>query len=75
MAKRLSSLRDAIGDAMRRPAARVHVLWLTHRDGQGLVEYSLLLALLVLVVIGILSIVGNTISGVWYQRILDSWPD
>ncbi|NWG19712.1 MAG: hypothetical protein HXY39_05225 [Chloroflexi bacterium] len=59
---------------MRQPVARVHAQWLAHSSGQGLVEYSLLLALIVLVVIGIVSVMGHTVSGLWYQRILDRWP-
>jgi hypothetical protein len=43
-------------------------------EGQGLVEYSLLLALIALVVIGIVAVMGQTVSGLWYQRILDRWP-
>ncbi|HMO56758.1 MAG TPA: hypothetical protein PKA05_04890 [Roseiflexaceae bacterium] len=42
--------------------------------GQGLVEYSLLLLLIVLVCIGIVTILGQTVSGVWYDRIINSWP-
>ena len=36
-------------------------------DGQGLVEYALILVLIAIVVIGILSIVGNRVSTVFSQ--------
>jgi len=54
--------------------ARVHTWRLLDNEGQGLVEYSLLLALIALVVIGIVAVMGQTVSGLWYQRIIDSWP-
>jgi Flp pilus assembly pilin Flp len=54
--------------------ARVHTWRLLDNEGQGLVEYSLLLALIALVVIGIVAVMGQTVSGLWYQRILDRWP-
>jgi Flp pilus assembly pilin Flp len=53
---------------------RVHTWRLLYNEGQGLVEYSLLLALIALVVIGIVAVMGQTVSGLWYQRILDRWP-
>ena len=74
MMQRLSALRDTIDDALRQPVARVYAQCQAYGDGQGLVEYSLLLALLVLVVIGIITLMGNTVSTLWYQRIIDSWP-
>lgn len=42
--------------------------------GQGLVEYGLILVLIAVVCIGILTTVGTTVSGLWYQRIIDSLP-
>lgn len=74
MKRRLSTLYAAIDDAVCRMAARMQTWRLLHAEGQGLVEYSLLLALIVLVVIGIVSVMGNTVSGLWYQRIIDRWP-
>ena len=64
----------AIDDALCRLVARVHTWRLLYNEGQGLVEYSLLLALIALVVIGIVAVMGQTVSGLWYQRILDRWP-
>ncbi len=74
MERRLSALYAAIDGMACQMAARVQAWRLLHGEGQGLVEYSLLLALIVLVVIGIISVMGNTVSSLWYQRIIDSWP-
>ncbi len=74
MERQHSSWRAAIDDALCRFAVRVHSWHLLSNEGQGLVEYSLLLALITLVVIGIVAVMGQTVSGMWYQRILDRWP-
>jgi hypothetical protein len=74
MERRLSPWYTAIDDALCYLAARAHTWRLLHGEGQGLVEYSLLLALIALVVIGIVAVMGQTVSGLWYQRILDRWP-
>ncbi len=39
--------------------------------GQGLVEYSLLIAFLVIVVVGILTLVGRTLCTTWYVKLVD----
>ena len=36
-------------------------------DGQGLVEYALILVLIAIVVIGVLTILGGKVSGVFSQ--------
>lgn len=36
-------------------------------EGQGLVEYALILVLIAIVVIGILTILGNRVSGVFSE--------
>ena len=36
-------------------------------EGQGLVEYALILVLIAIVVIGILTLLGNRVSGVFSQ--------
>jgi hypothetical protein len=41
---------------------------------QGLVEYSLLLLLIVVVCIAIVTMLGQTVSEAWYQKILDTFP-
>ena len=40
--------------------------------GQGLVEYSLILLLMAIVVIGIMTTVGQTICGNWYTEIMNN---
>jgi len=42
------------------------------RAGQGLVEYSLILLLMVIVVIGIMTTVGQTVCGNWYTQIMNN---
>ncbi len=74
MKRRQATLYAAIDDAVCRMAAHVQTWRLLRVEGQGLVEYSLLLALIVLVVIGIVAVMGNTVSGMWYQRIIERWP-
>ena len=74
MERQHSSWYAANDDELCRLVARVHAWRLLCNEGQGLVEYSLLLALIALVVIGIVAVMGQTVSGLWYQRILDRWP-
>jgi Flp pilus assembly pilin Flp len=42
-------------------------------SGQGLVEYGLILVLIMVVCVGILTMVGQTISTVWYDQILQAF--
>lgn len=44
-------------------------------SGQGLVEYSLILALIALVVVSALGLVGLQLKTAYYERINDSFPD
>ncbi len=50
--------------------------WLIARrmEGQGLVEYGLILVLIMVVCVGILSLVGGTVSEVWYDRLIQRFP-
>jgi Flp pilus assembly pilin Flp len=41
--------------------------------GQGLVEYGLILVLIMVVCVGILTIVGQTVSSVWYDHIVGAF--
>jgi pilus assembly protein Flp/PilA len=43
------------------------MLFLTHENGQGLVEYALILVLVAIVVIAILAILGPQIGNVFSQ--------
>ncbi len=44
-----------------------------HAPGQGLVEYGLLLVLIMVVCVGILTMVGQTVSTVWYDKIIQAF--
>ncbi len=46
----------------------------THEKGQGLVEYALILVLIAIVVIGVLALLGDKVSGV-FSRVNASLPD
>jgi Flp pilus assembly pilin Flp len=49
--------------------------WLARRaEGQGLVEYGLILVLIMVVCVGILTLTGETISEVWYNSIIQRLP-
>ncbi|MGD8586244.1 MAG: pilus assembly protein [Chloroflexota bacterium] len=52
------------------------MLFLTHEDGQGLVEYALILVLVAIVAIAILAILGPQIGNVFSQItwVLDQPP-
>jgi Flp pilus assembly pilin Flp len=43
-------------------------------EGQGLVEYGLILVLIMVVCVSILTLTGSTISEVWYTRLLGRMP-
>jgi pilus assembly protein Flp/PilA len=43
------------------------MLFLPHEEGQGLVEYALILVLIAIVVIGILTLLGDQVSSVFDQ--------
>ncbi|MFV9504376.1 MAG: Flp family type IVb pilin [Oscillochloridaceae bacterium umkhey_bin13] len=44
------------------------------QPGQGLVEYGLILVLIMVVCVGILTLTGNTISEVWYEKLYKAFP-
>jgi Flp pilus assembly pilin Flp len=60
--------------ALRRWLNLAHASIYAGASGQGLVEYGLILVLIMVVCVGILSQVGNTVSSVWYDKIIDSFP-
>lgn len=47
-------------------------LLLVRSTGQGLVEYGLVLVLIMVVCVGILSLVGGTVSHVWYDKLINN---
>ena len=49
--------------------------WLLENErGQGLAEYAFILLLIVLVVMGILTALGNLLVTMYYQQIVDNFP-
>jgi len=46
---------------------------LARQPGQGLVEYGLILVLVMVVCVAILSLVGQTLSSVWYNKLLPAF--
>ena len=57
-------------DWVRTGAARLNVAWMNHRvrddeEGQGMVEYALILVLIAVVVIVILTVVGKQVNNVF----------
>ena len=53
----------------RQQLARLAFL-LSRVPGQGLVEYGLILVLIMVVCVGILTMVGSTVSEVWYTKLI-----
>jgi Flp pilus assembly pilin Flp len=43
-------------------------------EGQTLVEYAMLIMLIALVVIGVVTVLGETLRDVYYQVIVDEFP-
>jgi Flp pilus assembly pilin Flp len=50
------------------------MLFIPNEEGQGLVEYALIIVLVVLVVIFVLSVLGQTIFANLYSKIVSSLP-
>lgn len=46
---------------------------LARQPGQGLVEYGLILVLVMVVCVGILTMVGQTVSSVWYNKLIPAF--
>jgi hypothetical protein len=72
--RRLSTFSTALSTAALRA-----MVWAAHqatsrRAGQGLVEYGLVLVLIMVVCVGILTMVGKTISNVWYAKLIPAFP-
>ncbi len=72
--RRLASFHSALGAAARRATAWAHTMLYTRSPAQGLVEYGLILVLIMVVCVGILTMVGGTISSVWYDKLINGWP-
>ncbi|HEU5012401.1 MAG TPA: hypothetical protein VFT66_07645 [Roseiflexaceae bacterium] len=60
--------------AIRRCAAALRVLSRAQVPGQGLVEYGLVLVLIMVVCVAVVGATGQTISSVWYNKLLPAFP-
>ena len=59
-------------------AALRTMIWCSYRRracqaGQGLVEYGLILVLIMVVCVAILTMVGQTLSSVWYTKLIPAF--
>jgi hypothetical protein len=62
------------GAAARRLRPQIGVALFIHTRAQGLVEYGLILVMIMVVCIVVVTLIGQDVSKVWYQKIVDSWP-
>jgi Flp pilus assembly pilin Flp len=60
--------------ALRRWLSLAHASLYAGASGQGLVEYGLVLVLIMVVCVSILALIGQTLSAVWYNKIIDGFP-
>ena len=49
------------------------MLYLPHKDGQGLVEYALILMLIAIVVITIVALFGDEVTSA-FSHVVSAWP-
>ena len=50
-----------------------NMLFLLREEGQGLVEYGMILVLVAIAVVAVLLLLGPTIAD-WYRTFMDEWP-
>ena len=60
--------------ARRRLMPYMRTTLFTHTRAQGLVEYGLILLMIMVVCIVVVALIGQNVSEVWYQKIVDYWP-
>jgi Flp pilus assembly pilin Flp len=72
--RRTITLPHALAAALRCRMVALHALLYAGADGQGLVEYGLILVLIMVVCVAILALVGRSLSAVWYNRIIEAFP-
>src|SRR5215831_15486468 len=71
---RLSRLGSTLSLAPQYAVSWLHARLLTRRPAQGLVEYGLILVLIMVVCVAILTAVGQTLSNVWYTKLIPAFP-
>jgi hypothetical protein len=69
--RRLAFLHAALVAVAQRTAAWAQTMLFTRSPAQGLVEYGLILVLIMVVCVGILTLVGKSISAVWYTKLIN----
>ncbi|MFL5804460.1 MAG: Flp family type IVb pilin [Roseiflexaceae bacterium] len=72
--RRLASSHSALVAAAQRAAAWAQTMLFMRNPAQGLVEYGLILVLIMVVCVGILTMVGKSISAVWYTKLINGVP-
>jgi len=70
--RRLSTFSSAFSTAALRVMVWGSNLLSSHRAGQGLVEYGLILVLIMVVCVAVLGAVGSKVSNVWYSKLLNN---
>ncbi len=70
--RRLSTFSSACSTAALRAMIWGSNLRFTHRAGQGLVEYGLILVLIMVVCVAILGAVGGKVSTVYYSKLINN---
>ena len=70
----LAPLRSALVASVQQATAWARRMLITRSHAQGLVEYGLILVLIMVVCVGILTLVGQTISNVWYTKLINGLP-
>lgn len=68
--RRLSTFSSSLSAAALRVLASASRATQARRPGQGLVEYGLILVLIMVVCVAILTMVGRTVSTVWYTKLI-----
>jgi pilus assembly protein Flp/PilA len=70
--RRLSIFSSAFSTAALRAMIWGSNLLSARRDGQGLVEYGLILVLIMVVCVAILTMVGSKVSNVFYNKLINN---
>lgn len=62
-------------EGKRANTAELELFHIRHKnDGQGLVEYALVLVLIAITVIGVLAVTGHTLDASWYTLVIERFP-
>ena len=71
--RRLSTLSMACSSAALRMMVWCFNQRRARQTGQGLVEYGLILVLIMVVCVAVLTLVGQTLSSVWYNKLIPAF--